>query len=259
MKFYKYQATGNDFVLVNNMNGQLSLRTDQIQMICDRHFGVGSDGLILLEPDEECDFRMMFYNPDASESFCGNGSRTAVRFAMEQGICKNTCSFRAVDGIHYGKVLHTGQISVRMRDVEGIRKYSDTEYFIHTGSPHHLVFTEDPDRTDFLAFCRNIRYGDLYQPKGTNVNLILSKGNAELVMRTYERGVENETLSCGTGVTAAALGLSMLHGTADGVQAVHVHTKGGELDVHFHKQGENFTAIDLIGAAELVFSGEILP
>lgn len=257
MNFFKYQATGNDFILINNMDRALLLNNEQIIRMCDRHFGIGSDGLILLEPDDQTDFHMVFYNPDASVSFCGNGSRSAVQFAMDQGICEKRCSFRAIDGIHSGEVYQTRQIAVRMRDVAGYEPVSEKEYFIHTGSPHHLVFTEDLYIEDFYGYCRNIRYSQKYSPGGTNVNLIRSEGSSALEMRTYERGVESETLSCGTGVTAAALGLSIIHHLSDGNHSVHVKTSGGNLEVCFIKNGSHFSHINLIGPAEFVFKGEI--
>lgn len=257
MNFYKYQGTGNDFILINNMNQEIKLTEEQIKLLCDRHFGIGSDGLILLEPDKEADFQMVFYNPDASMSFCGNGSRCAVRFAKDQGIIDNQCHFRAIDGMHSGRIIDQERVAVRMKQVEGAKILSSLEYFIHTGSPHHLVFTENLDRVDFIDFCKNIRYNPIYAPGGTNVNLVLPISPNFLKMRTYERGVENETLSCGTGVTAAAIGLSIQQGLKDGNHSIGVETRGGTLEVQFEKEGLNFTSMDLIGPAVSTFQGTI--
>jgi diaminopimelate epimerase len=251
--FTKYQATGNDFVLIDNRNNQYSFTTDQIQKICNRRFGIGADGLILIEQHPTLDFNLVYYNSDGSQSLCGNGSRAAVAMAARLDLLKTKTSFNAYDGTHEAELLPTGIVRLKMNPVTEV-KQTDQDYFIHTGSPHHLQFVTDVEKINVVEVGRKIRYSEAYQPGGTNVNFIQLLNNNTIFVRTYERGVEDETFSCGTGVTAAALAASF-HGYKS---PIHIKVKGGELDVEFKTgQAVAFQEIYLIGPAKMVFEGAL--
>ncbi|MBX7050836.1 MAG: diaminopimelate epimerase [Flavobacteriales bacterium] len=252
LRFRKYQGTGNDFVMIDNRDGLVKLTPDQIIHICDRKFGIGSDGVILLQRAEGVDFEMNFYNPDASQSFCGNGSRCVVLFAHDLGLVNNSGTFRAIDGIHEFS-LNDDSIAIHMKDIEGISMDGDA-YVINTGSPHYISYMRELDQLDILPEARKVRYHEKYKPGGINVNYIEEHGDG-IQMRTYERGVEDETLSCGTGVTAAALSFAYRN---PGRKSVNVTTRGGSLMVTYTQHDpERFSNIWLSGPAEFVFSGEI--
>lgn len=256
--FHKYQATGNDFVLIDNRSGAYSFTKEQIEKICDRRFGIGADGLILIEKHPTLDFNLVYYNSDGSQSLCGNGSRAAVMLASSLGLLKDHTEFNAYDGPHHAELLKTGIVKLKMNDVSGAKKIGD-DYFINTGSPHYLKFVPDVKNYPVFDEGRKIRYNQNYAPNGTNVNFIQLLGNNTISVRTYERGVEDETLSCGTGVTAAALAASF-HGYSSPVQ---VKVRGGELSVEFKSgqaglpsgQAGTFQDIFLIGPAKMVFEG----
>jgi diaminopimelate epimerase len=251
MIFWKYQGTGNDFILIENWSGEIQLQSNQIQQLCDRKFGIGSDGLILIEKDRDSDFYMNFFNPDGSQSFCGNGSRCAVRFAQERGLVHNErITFRAIDGMHEAKISDC--VEIKMSDVKSIEKLSNTRYFVHTGSPHVVELRANLS-LDVVALGRSIRYDPTYAPGGTNVNFLTSLNSSQIAIRTYERGVENETLSCGTGVTACALVHASMQPDS---QEVEVQTQGGALNVSYEKAAEGFTDVWLKGPAVFVFKGE---
>jgi diaminopimelate epimerase len=251
IQFVKYQGTGNDFILVDNRSS-LPIDKESVALKwCDRHFGIGSDGLIFIENSDTADFKMDFLNPDGSRSFCGNGSRCAVAFFLELTGKTGPVSFEAVDGLHEGH-RDGDVISVRMRDTAAF-SINPFGWFIHTGSPHQLVPVDNPNDIDLKSGGGQIRYNRRFAPGGTNVNFV--KIENELVrIRTYERGVENETLSCGTGVTAAGLWGHHFGGLAS---PVRVLTRGGELSVSFRKSNDGFTDISLRGPAVRVFSGQI--
>lgn len=247
--FQKYQGTGNDFVIIDDRNQQFpSEDLSVIRRICHRKFGVGSDGLILIQKDETVDFKMVFYNPDGSQSYCGNGSRCAVSFAHSMKIIGEKCRFSAIDGIHNGSVEKGNWISTSILPVSKIEKFGE-DVFVHTGSPHYIVFCHDVDRVDILKEAREIRYSQQFHPTGTNVNFVQVISDHVIKMRTYERGVEDETLSCGTGVTAAALTV------LENQNEISVSTLGGDLKVSAVKEGQGFKDIWLKGPAELVFKG----
>ncbi len=255
--FHKYQGTGNDFVLLDRRDPKSVLPTqDEIRGLCDRHFGVGGDGVILLLPDQEVDMEMRFFNPDASKSFCGNGSRCAVKafFELGQEEEPRRIRFRAIDGIHDGYCWPDGMVEVSIGDVKGVEDRND-HVFVDTGSPHVILPTEDPDAVDLSAEAERFKKDPLYMEAGTNVNLVHSLGEGKVRMRTHERGVEAETLSCGSGVTAAALWAASLDG---GSEEQEVSTPGGDLMVRFKKDGDAFHDIRLIGPAERVFFGRTL-
>lgn len=250
--FHKYQATGNDFVLIDNRGGNYSFTKTQIEQICDRRFGVGADGLILIETHPTLDFNLVYYNSDGSQSLCGNGSRAAVVMAASLGLLKDKTVFNAYDGAHQAD-LNSGIVRLKMNDVAETKKMG-ADHFIDTGSPHHLCFVPDVENYPVFEEGKKIRYSTAYAPNGTNVNFIQLLANNTIYVRTYERGVENETYSCGTGVTAAALAASFQGYTSP----VHVKVKGGELKVEFKSgQGGAFTDIYLIGPAKMVFEGTL--
>lgn len=251
--FTKYQATGNDFVLIDNRNNRYSFIKDLIEKICDRRFGIGADGLMLIEKHPTLDFNLVYYNSDGSQSLCGNGSRAAVAMAATLGLLKTKTTFNAYDGAHEAELLPTGIVRLKMNPVTEV-KQTGPDYFINTGSPHHLQFVPDVNNVNVVEAGRKIRYSDTYKPAGTNVNFIQLQDNNTIFVRTYERGVEDETYSCGTGVTAAALAASF-HGYKS---PVHIKVKGGELDVEFKTgQAGMFEEIYLIGPAKMVFEGAL--
>ena len=250
--FYKYQGTGNDFVMLDNSNGAFSaLTNEQIQQISHRKFGIGCDGVILVMPHAEHDFEMRYYNADGSRSFCGNGARAAVRFAEFLGLAKDECSFLAIDGVHTAKIF-PNEIALAMSPVNEVSEI-EGNYVCNTGSPHYIKFTEDAiDTVDIVAYGKEVRYNETYKQDGINVNV----ANAStLEMLTYERGVEDETLSCGTGATAVALAYAKKF-EIEGKVALNLQVKGGLLQVAFERQGDAYSNIQLIGPAVEVFRGE---
>lgn len=252
--FKKYHGTGNDFVMIDNMTGAFHLSDEQVVKLCDRHFGIGSDGLILLEKAQDgLHFSMNFFNPDASKSFCGNGSRCAVKFAHDLGYIPDQVRFEAIDGMHEATIA-AGRVSVHMRDTQQWKQLSESVFFFHTGSPHHIVFEENIDRISLIDVARPIRYSEAYAPGGTNVNFVEIESKGKVYVRTYERGVEDETLSCGTGVTAVALACGVKWPE---LECVHIRTKGGNLEVRFDRDGNLFHGIYLTGPAEKSFEGYI--
>jgi diaminopimelate epimerase len=250
LTFTKYHGTGNDFIMVDNRQMQHVLTTAQVQLLCDRHFGVGADGVILIEPDSETEFHMNYYNSDGSQSFCGNGSRCAVHFAGVLGMVQHEVSFRAIDGTHHAR-MKGDWIEIAMRDTL-LPEHLVDGHFVHTGSPHVLVYVDHLDTFPVFSEGQRIRNSEPWGARGTNVNF-LQHTPAGLAMRTYERGVENETLSCGTGATAAAIVDAFIHG---GNQRTLI-TQGGELKVRFTQNKTGFNEIWLCGTATPVFSGNI--
>lgn len=253
LKFVKYQATGNDFILIDNRDGKIVLSQQQIIQLCDRKFGIGADGLILIEQSADAPFHVNYYNSDGSQSLCGNGSRAAVSFAASLTLLKDKTSFIAYDGLHDAELMPSGIVHLRMNDTRPVDASSE-DLFVNTGSPHVIRFVTNIQNYPVFEEGRKVRYSDTYKPGGTNVNFVELQDNNTLFVRTYERGVENETLSCGTGVTAAALAAT----TQGYTSPVKIKTLGGELSVAF-KKGVNaeFTDIYLIGPAQKVFEGEI--
>lgn len=251
LKFSKFQGTGNDFIMVENLEGNIQLSKEQIQHVCDRKFGVGSDGIILIENSTESDYEMVFYNPDGSQSFCGNGSRCSAIFAMQFLPLNESFSFKAIDGIHHAQVVQE-KVSVSIPKNLVIRNI-DGRTFLDTGSPHVVIFTEGIDTQDIIAPAREIRYSDAFAPGGTNVNFV-ERTVFGIRVRTYERGVENETLSCGSGVTACAIAAA---NKFDLNSPVRVETMGGILEVKFTRNEAEFSGVWLTGPAQKVYEGEI--
>ncbi len=254
LNFYKYQGTGNDFVIFDNRDGNIELTTEQVKQICDRRFGIGGDGLMMLGSLEGYDFNMIYYNADGRESsMCGNGGRCLTRFAYDRGIHKNSFRFMAVDGEHEAIVRDNGWIHLKMKDVNGISDYHG-DRVLDTGSPHYVKAVNDIQSMDVFTEGKEIRYSKDFTEKGINVNFV-ENSEKQIIVRTYERGVEDETFSCGTGVTAAAL---VFAHNENGFNRMEVQTKGGHLAVEFDKIGEHaFNNIWLCGPATFVFKGEI--
>ncbi len=265
--FWKYHGTGNDFVIFNNLDLKLSHNPELAREMCDRHFGIGSDGLIIIENAKGFDFKMVFYNPDGSQSFCGNGSRCAVRFAKDQGMINSSQTyFLSTDGPHHASIDPTN-VNIEMTKAE-IRQAEISEdallvnrcIFVNTGSPHLILFI---DRSLNLAdldvkhFGSKIRYSPAYKSSGVNVNFVGMDAENVISLRTYERGVEDETLSCGTGITAAAIAYHALFSKNHGDHLIRVNAMGGKLEVKFSHSQEQYSNIQLCGPARFVFSGEI--
>lgn len=254
--FYKYQGTGNDFIILDNRdNEHTGLTTAQIKFLCDRRFGIGADGLMLLEIMNGYDFKMVYYNSDGNQSsMCGNGGRCLVKFAMDHGIHKNEYRFMAIDGEHKATVGNDGIINLKMQDVKEVRQ-DEGDSILNTGSPHYVRNVPDVKMMDVFHEGRNIRNSKPFKTEGINVNFAESLDEDSIYVRTYERGVEDETLSCGTGVTAAAL---VNAHNEKGFNRVEVLTPGGKLSVEFERIDENnFRNIWLCGPAEYVFEGTI--
>lgn len=256
IEFVKYQGTGNDFVIVDNRDGRYNgIDEDRIRRICDRRFGVGADGFMLLNTREGYDFEMRYHNADGREgSMCGNGGRCIVKFAYHLGIHRQEYRFLAIDGEHEAEIDMEGMVSLRMKDVDRIRKVHG-DFVLDTGSPHYVKLVNDVMDLDVYKKGRDIRYSKTYEQEGINVNFVEQAGDHEIIVRTYERGVEDETYSCGTGVTASAL---VCYHNENGYNEVQVRTLGGSLSVEFDRlDEEKYINIWLSGPAEKVFEGII--
>lgn len=258
IEFFKYQGTGNDFVMIDNRNNQFPKENHQlVNFICDRRFGVGADGLILLENDTDYDFKMVYYNADGNEStMCGNGGRCIVMFAKDLGIINKETKFLAVDGEHIANILSNQNVALQMIDVvKDDINVNESNVFLFTGSPHHIAFAENLKMFDVYTKGKEIRYSDIYAPGGTNVNFVEQLDTSKFKIRTYERGVEDETLSCGTGATAVALAMYTLKKTTSKI--VDIVVEGGNLQISFNENADKFTDVMLIGEAKQVFKGEL--
>lgn len=253
--FYKYQGAGNDFVILDNRLGEYdSLDQKEIFLICDRHFGIGADGFMLLNNHPDADFEMKYFNADGKEgTMCGNGGRCMVAFAQSKGIIKEETVFMAIDGLHEAKIMKDGRIELKMKDVDKVETGYDYA-ILDTGSPHYVKFTEFLGDVDVVKEGRAIRQQPRFMPDGINVNF-LEYGTSALQIRTYERGVEDETLACGTGITACAL---VVAGNQSKSYSIPVQVKGGNLEVRFDKiDQQHFKNIWLCGPAVKVFEGDI--
>ena len=251
--FYKYQGTGNDFVIIDNRNGLFPKDNhSMIAKICDRRFGIGADGLLLLESHHKVDFIMVYYNADGKlGSMCGNGGRCIVHFANFLNIINENIVFEAIDGLHEASI-HNAIVSLKMNDVAAININSNS-VFLNTGSPHHVEMVQDLKNYNVVengSLIRNKTYGK----EGSNINFVEKIGTNLFAVRTYERGVEAETLSCGTGVTAVAIALSETNRID--TNNVELHTEGGNLLVHFSKLNGTYYDVYLEGPAKQVFKGE---
>lgn len=257
LNFFKYQGTGNDFILIDNrINHAYEYPLEVIQQLCDRRFGIGADGVMALQSKEGYDFEMVYYNADGKiGSMCGNGGRCIVAFAKQLGIITTETNFLAVDGPHYAKISESGDwVSLQMINVEEIT--TDCEAFVlDTGSPHYVSCVTDLKNKDVYHDGYNIRYNQTYAEKGINVNFVEDMGSHYFV-RTYERGVENETYACGTGVTAVAMAMAKMKGLSGQINTP-ISVLGGQLNVRFDYDGQRFTNVFLEGPATFVFEGTI--
>ncbi len=256
LHFHKYQGTGNDFILVDNRQNEISLSAEQIHQLCDRRFGIGADGLMLLNEKTGYDFEMKYYNADGREgSMCGNGGRCMIKFVYQLGIHREKYRFLAVDGSHEAEIDIDGIVSLKMKDVRTIKKFHN-DFILDTGSPHYIKMVNHVMDLDVFKKGYEIRHSKEFEDDGINVNFVEQTDEPDkIIVRTYERGVEDETLSCGTGLTAAAL---VCYHNENGFNEVEVKTMGGMLTVEFDRVDEDrFENIWLCGPAEKVFEGTV--
>ncbi|OIQ28977.1 MAG: diaminopimelate epimerase [Bacteroidetes bacterium MedPE-SWsnd-G2] len=253
-QFFKYQGTGNDFVMIDNRDKSVQLTQAEINKLCDRRFGIGADGLILLEPHDTYSFKMVYFNSDGNEStMCGNGGRCLVAFARDLGVIENEASFEAIDGLHHA-VINGHTVKLQMQDVDVVEQF-ENHSFLDTGSPHHVELVNQIENFDVKEKGEAIRYGSPYFKAGSNVNFVEQIDSGYYAVRTYERGVEDETLSCGTGVTAVAIAMfDSKHTTSN---SVRLKVMGGELKVSFDSNNGKYTNVWLEGPAVKVFQGSI--
>ncbi len=256
IQFYKYQGTGNDFIMIDNRQNHFPKNnTKLIENLCDRRFGIGADGLLLLENDNSTDFRMVYYNSDGNESsMCGNGGRCIVAFAKSLNVIHDTTIFIATDGLHKATIFENGIVSLQMKDVDDV-KIEDEYIYLNTGSPHHVTLVNDIENYDVKANGAQIRYSDLYGKAGSNVNFVSQLADNHFRLRTYERGVEDETFSCGTGATAVAIAMNAIQKTKS--TQIDLDVQGGKLKVSFEKTANGYQNVFLEGKAEFVFEGNI--
>lgn len=253
--FYKYQGTGNDFVMIDNRDLTFNVAdVDLVKRLCDRRFGIGADGLILLQNKEGYDFEMVYFNADGNTStMCGNGGRCITAFAAELGLIKESCRFLASDGPHEALINDGNWVELKMIDVLEVEQGEDY-YLLSTGSPHYVIFVEDIDDINVVENGQAIRYSSRFKEEGVNVNFVETEKDG-IIVATYERGVEDETLSCGTGVVASAISYKVRHPEAT---SVDIQTKGGALKVRLEaSENGQFRNIWLCGKGELVFAGQI--
>lgn len=256
MNFSKYQGTGNDFIIIDNRNNNITLSVEQVAKLCHRKFGIGADGLMLLQEKSGYDFEMIYFNADGNiGSMCGNGGRCLTQFAFEIGIKKDRYKFIASDGEHESFFAENGWIHLKMKDVDSIENFGG-DFVLNTGSPHYVKTVANINEYEVFKEGREIRYSKEFEAEGINVNFVQQTDEDNIYVRTYERGVEDETLSCGTGVTASAL---IYYHNEVGFNRMEVETLGGKLAVEFDKIDDTeFNNIWLCGAASFVFKGEIV-
>nr|WP_321410171.1 diaminopimelate epimerase [uncultured Carboxylicivirga sp.] len=257
IEFYKYQGTGNDFVIIDNRDNHFDgSNTEAVRLLCDRRFGIGGDGLMLLENHPEYDFTMRYFNSDGNEaSMCGNGGRCIAAFAVHLDIVPSNevFQFMAVDGLHEAK-YDNGIVSLKMIDVNKV-DLKDEYTFLDTGSPHFVQFHQSVDQLDIYKMGSEVRYSETFKPGGTNANFVHFINDSTLKVRTYERGVEDETLACGTGVVASAISA---HFKKKAISNFDIEVLGGKLNVHFDANSDgSFSNIWLVGPATFVFKGNI--
>lgn len=267
IQFFKYQGAGNDFIIIDNRTLKFEINNKElIAALCNRRFGIGADGLMLLEKSMDTDFEMLYYNADGQlGSLCGNGARCIVSFAKKLGVIKSETTFRAVDGLHYAKINEEGDyVSLQMNDVSSFDKNGE-DYIVNTGSPHYVKLVNELESYDVYTEGMAIRNNKLYKQDGINVNFVEAISDVEnkanckkYFVRTFERGVEDETLACGTGVTAVAIAMAIEHKLNGEVETL-TQVKGGDLKVKFLVYNNHFTQIYLEGPASFVFEGRINP
>lgn len=252
LTFYKYQGAGNDFIFVDNRNDLFPKENKELVMhLCDRHFGIGADGLILIENEFTSDFKMVYFNADSSQTMCGNGARCAVAFAKKLGIIQNSTNFTAYDGPHKATINEDATVSLEMIDVDQV-DVKESHVFTNTGTLHHIEMVDDLKNYPVVELGRKIR-NEVYGKEGSNINFIEQSNENTFHIRTYERGVEDETLACGTGVTAAAIAAHKTGKTTD--TTVNLVAVGGRLQVHFDVVNNTYKNVVLTGPAQFVFQG----
>lgn len=253
LEFFKYHGAGNDFIIFDNRNQKFNLNQEQISFLCHRQFGIGADGIMLLNKSKKYDFSMHYYNSDGAEgTMCGNGGRCIVAFAKMLNLIVDITEFEAIDGVHIAEIFDDSTIKLKMNDVNNVTEING-DFILDTGSPHFVRFIEDVEKLEVFSLGREIRNRKEFLPKGINVNFVEKIDESKIYVRTYERGVENETLSCGTGVTAASLAMSVLNGNTE----FEIKTNGGTLKTSFVKGKNGFENIWLQGPAQFVFKGII--
>jgi diaminopimelate epimerase len=255
--FSKYHGTGNDFIIIDNRKFRWIPKEEEVAFLCNRHFGIGADGLMLLTEKPGFDFYMTYYNSDGREStMCGNGGRCMIVFAQSLLLVGEEARFLAIDGPHSGNIEQkapTDIIHLKMKDVNVTESGTD-HVFMNTGSPHYVLFEEDIESLDIIRKARQIRFNERFKEEGTNVDFVEIRKD-HLFVRSYERGVEDETLSCGTGVTASVIAYAIKN--TEKRSMMDVQTRGGNLSVSYKQQGTSFTDIWLSGPVTFVFQGEI--
>jgi diaminopimelate epimerase len=260
--FWKYEGAGNDFIMIDQRSTHYIKRGERarIAWMCDRHFGIGADGLILLQNHASFDFEMVYFNSDGNESsMCGNGGRCIVAFAYDRELKQDSYRFIAIDGPHEASIQpkEPGNywVELKMQDIDQVLPRG-ADYELNTGSPHFIRFAQQLEQSDMVAVGRSVRYAPPYEQDGINVNLV-EPMDSGIRVRTYERGVEDETLACGTGVTAAALAFSQKNADPDGTYETPIQAEGGQLAVRFSKTAGAYHNIWLCGPAKFVFEGKI--
>ena len=252
LKFYKYQGTGNDFIMIDNRDLLFPKdNTSLVNRLCNRHFGIGADGIILIDDASNSDFKMTYFNADGSETFCGNGGRCAVAFASYLNIINSKTNFIAFDGPHYAEI-ENNTISLQMIDVNDIVVHENS-VFAYTGTQHHVELVDNLNEYPVFENGKKIRYS--YDAPGSNVNFVQKIDETTFRVRTYEKGVEDETLACGTGVTAVAIAMHKINKTTS--NSIFLPVEGGELNVTFDVEKNSYTNVFLKGPAEFVFKGSI--
>ena len=257
INFFKYQGAGNDFILIDHTNSPLENIDNQfIEQLCNRRFGIGADGLMFVTKHDDYDFEMHYFNADGKlGSMCGNGGRCIVAFAKHLGIINKETNFLAVDGPHYARISEDGEwIDLQMIDVHSIARDGEA-YVLNTGSPHYVKIQDNLQAFDVFNEGKDIRYNQIYIEKGINVNFVEDQGD-HLFVRTYERGVEDETYACGTGVTAVAMAMAK-HKNQIGHLQTNIKVLGGDLKITFDYDGHTFTNVFLCGPAKLVYEGKV--
>jgi diaminopimelate epimerase len=252
IEFFKYHGTGNDFILINSFNDNIDLPADVIENMCHRQFGIGADGLMILRKKDGFDFEMDFYNSDGNRgSMCGNGGRCIVAFAHDMGVITDKAHFIAPDGEHFADFISYDKIKLTLRDVNNIEEH-ELGVFMDTGSPHLVIFKEHDNNLNVFEDGKAVRYSETYKENGVNVNFVIPQKDVSKVY-TYERGVENQTFSCGTGTVASAIALNKLENRESPVE---FNTLGGKLMVYFTKMNKDiYKNIWLEGPVRKVFSG----
>jgi|TARA_B110000285_G_scaffold234071_1_gene309765 diaminopimelate epimerase len=258
IQFDKYQGAGNDFIIIDNRTGSYEILSEkELDLLCDRHKGIGADGVILIQNHKELDFEMRYFNADGNlSSMCGNGGRCAVAFAHRHKIIEKSTRFMAVDGVHQATLISPIDVRLQMQDVSGIIQNGKT-IIIDTGSPHLVLLLDDIQAVDVKKEGATIRYSEAFKKEGINVNFIEKKGNALFDIRTYERGVENETLACGTGAVAAAIAMHHISKSKEKVTKFILNALGGKLTIDFEVKERHYSNVFLQGPATYIFSGSI--